>query len=89
LALGASKNDVMNSVLGRAVKLGLVGIVIGIGLALLLTRLMVSLLFGVAPDDALTLSCVALLVMATTLAASLLPALRAMRVDPMVALRYE
>jgi len=76
-------------VMGQGVKLAIVGIVAGGVAALALTRLMMSLLFGVGPADPLTLAGVAVLLVAVALLACYVPARRAMRVDPMTALRYE
>lgn len=89
MALGARPADVLRMVLGRGVKLAAVGLIIGGAAALLLTRALASLLFGVTPNDVPTFIAVAVLLTAVALAASYLPARRAMRVDPMCALRYE
>jgi putative ABC transport system permease protein len=88
-ALGAQRQDVLRLVLGQAVRLAFWGIVVGIFLALGLTRFIASLLFGVGPTDPFTFVAVPLLLALVTLLASYVPARRAMRVDPMVALRYE
>jgi putative ABC transport system permease protein len=89
IAIGAERGDVLRLVLGHGAKVGLLGIVIGIAAALGLTRLMASLLFGVSATDPLTFTAVALLLTVVALTASFLPARRAMRVDPIVALRHE
>jgi putative ABC transport system permease protein len=89
IAIGAERGDVLRLVLGHGAKVGLLGIVIGIAAAPGLTRLMASLLFGVSATDPLTFTAVALLLTVVALAASFLPARRAMRVDPIVALRHE
>jgi predicted permease len=89
VALGADRPDVLRMVLGDGLKMTLVGVVVGFVAALGLTRLMASLLFGVSGTDPLTFICVALLLALVALAACYLPARRAARVDPMVALRYE
>ncbi|MFZ0639870.1 MAG: ABC transporter permease [Candidatus Acidiferrales bacterium] len=89
VALGAQENDVMRLVLGQGVKLTLVGIAVGIGTALGLTRLMGSILYGVGATDPVTFAGVAILLAIVALAACYIPARRAMRTDPMVALRYE
>jgi ABC-type antimicrobial peptide transport system permease subunit len=89
MALGAQRRSVLGLVLGQGARLAGLGIAIGIAAALALTRLMASLLFGIAPRDPLTFFAVPLLLMAVALAACYIPARRAMRVDPMVALRYE
>ena len=89
LALGAQRRDVLRLVLGQGVKLVLVGLLIGIGGAFALTRLMSSLLFGVTPWDPVTFAGVANLLAAVALTACYVPARRVMRVDPMVTLRYE
>jgi predicted permease len=89
IALGARQSDVLRLVLRQGMSLALVGIAIGVGAALLLTRLIQSQLFGVRASDPLTFVAVALLLGGTALIANLVPALRAMRVDPAVVLREE
>ena len=89
MALGAQPKNMLALVLGRGAGLALAGILAGTLGALALTRFLSSLLFGVAPKDPLTFAGVALLLFAVALAACYVPACRAMRVDPMVALRYE
>jgi ABC-type antimicrobial peptide transport system permease subunit len=89
LALGAQQGNVLQMVLGQGARMGLVGVVIGMGTAFALTRLMSSLLFGVTAHDPMTFAAVAALLMFVALLACYVPARRAMRVDPMVALRYE
>ena len=89
LALGAQRRDVLGMVLGRGLKLAGLGIVIGIAGALALTRLMQGVLYGVSPTDPLTFVGVAIALLAVAAFASWLPALRATRVDPLVALHYE
>lgn len=89
VALGAQKGDVLSTVVGQGFKLTLAGIAIGIVGALGLTRFLTSLLYGVRPTDPPTFISVSLILTAAALLASYIPARRAMRVDPMVALRYE
>ena len=89
MALGAGKQDVLRLVLGHGVRLMLGGVGLGLLLSFVLTRFLGSLLLGVTSTDALTFSSVAMLLCAVALLACFLPARRAMRVDPMVALRYE
>lgn len=89
LALGAQQAKVLQMVLSQAAKMALVGVVIGMGAALALTRLMASLLFGVTAHDPATFAAVAALLILVAVMACYIPARRAMRVDPMVALRYE
>jgi putative ABC transport system permease protein len=89
MALGASRHDVLRLVLLRGLSLTLIGVVLGLAVSFALTRYLASLLLGVTATDALTFSSVAILLCAVALFACLIPARRAMRVDPMVALRYE
>ena len=88
-ALGARPTDVLRLVLSESARLALWGTAIGISAAVILTRFMASLLFGVRPLDPLTFIGAPLLLVAIALVASLVPAHRAIKVDPMVALRYE
>jgi putative ABC transport system permease protein len=89
MALGASSRDVLRMEIGQGMRLILTGMVLGIGGALAATRALESLLFGVSATDALTFAVVALLLALVALLACWIPARRAARVDPMVALRYE
>lgn len=89
MALGAQRRNVLGLVLGQGARLTGLGIVIGLFAAFAVTRLMASLLFGVAPRDLVTFIGVPLLLMCIALMACYIPARRAMRVDPMVALREE
>ncbi|HET6975488.1 MAG TPA: ABC transporter permease [Pyrinomonadaceae bacterium] len=89
MALGAGTRDVLRLFIGQGMKLVLLGLVIGLGAALALTRLMSSLLFGVSTTDTLTFVAVGVGLTIVGVAACYLPARRATRVDPLVALRYE
>ena len=89
MALGAQRGDILRLVLGHGVKLALLGVVIGVAAGLALTRFLQSLLFNTSASDPLTFAGVATLLILVALAACYIPARRAMRVDPMVALRYE
>jgi predicted permease len=89
LALGAQRGDVMRMVIGDGAKMALVGLSVGITGALGLTRLMENQLFGVSAHDPLTFGAVALVLMLVALIACYIPARRAVRVDPAVALRCE
>ena len=89
IALGAQRGDVLRLVLSDGAKLAFFGVAIGIAGAIVLSRVMKSLLFEVKPTDPTTFSLVTILLAIVALAACYVPARRAMRFDPMVALRYE
>jgi len=89
LALGASRETVLYSVVAHGLTLALIGLAAGLAAALMLSRLMTVLLFEVSPNDPATLAGVAALIAMVAATASLVPALRATRVDPIVALRDE
>jgi predicted permease len=89
LALGASRREILRLVVGEGMVLAAIGTVVGLTAALGLTRLMASLLYGVRPADPTTLAAVSLLLGGIALLACYIPAWRATKVDPLVALRYE
>jgi predicted permease len=89
IALGAQQTHVMRWVLSEGARMALTGVGIGLGAALVLTRLMAGLLYGISTMDPLTFVAVAVLLMVVAMVASYIPAWRAMRVDPIVALRHE
>ena len=89
LSLGATPTDVLRLVLGRAAILIVAGTCVGLAGSVLLVRLITKLLFGTAPLDPVTFAAVPVLLAAVALAASYIPARRATRIDPIVALRCE
>jgi predicted permease len=89
IALGARSNHVMRLVLGQALRVAAFGVMLGVIGALALTRLLAGMMYGVSSTDPVTFLTVPLLLALVTLAACYMPARRAMRVDPIVALRYE
>jgi putative ABC transport system permease protein len=89
IALGATRATILRAVLEQGLVTAAAGVALGLAASLAVTRSMASLLFGLDPVDPVSYAGVALLLMAIALAASYVPARRATRVDPMVALRYE
>jgi ABC-type antimicrobial peptide transport system permease subunit len=89
MALGAQRREVVRMVLGEGLRVALLGVVVGIVAALGLTRLLTQMIFGVRTVDPLTFAGVAILLTFVAMVACYIPARRAMRVDPIVALRYE
>jgi predicted lysophospholipase L1 biosynthesis ABC-type transport system permease subunit len=89
MALGAQREYILRLILGQGTKLALIGVAIGVAAAFGLSRFLSSLLYGVKPTDPLTFLGVTIMLVLVTLLACYIPARRAMRVDPMVALKYE
>lgn len=89
MALGANQGKIMRLILSQGMRMAIVGTVVGLGAAYGLTRLLAKLLFGVKPTDPLAFSMVAMILIVVTLLAAFVPTRRAMRVDPIVALRRE
>jgi ABC-type antimicrobial peptide transport system permease subunit len=89
MALGAQRSDVLKMTVFQGLKLVAYGVMIGLAAAFVLTRVMSSLLFGVSATDPVTFITISAVLMSVALLASYIPALRATRIDPMVALRYQ
>jgi len=89
MALGASRREVLRLVLREGLRVTLLGVALGLGAAVALSRVMASYVYGITPTDPLTLVGASLLLTLVALLASYLPARRAMRVNPVAALRYE
>jgi ABC-type antimicrobial peptide transport system permease subunit len=89
MALGAQRRDVVGLVLRETMLLVVIGVIIGLSAALATTRLIASLLYGLTPNDPLTIALASILLLAVAALAGYLPARRASRVDPMVALRHD
>jgi len=89
MALGAQRTDVLREIVGHGVRLAMLGLCIGVVAAIVVTRWMSSVLFDITPTDPLTFVAVAVVLVTVAFLASYVPARRAMRVDPMLALRYE
>jgi ABC-type antimicrobial peptide transport system permease subunit len=89
MALGATRNDVLRLVVLQGLRLTLMGVVVGLAASFAASRLIATMLFDVSPTDIVTFIAVPVLLATAALGASYLPALRATRIDPMVALRYE
>jgi ABC-type antimicrobial peptide transport system permease subunit len=89
MALGAQPRDILRDTLGQGAQMALPGITLGLAASFGLTRLMTSMLFGVSATDPVTVAAVVVVLLSVALVACYIPARRAMRVDPMVALHYE
>jgi ABC-type antimicrobial peptide transport system permease subunit len=88
MALGAARNDVLRLILGYGLRLAAIGLGIGLMVSIAVTRLMRSLLFGVSPTDPVIIAAVSAMLVIVTLASSLLPAYRAAKIDPILAIRH-
>jgi len=89
MTLGAGSGEILRQVIAQGLKLAISGVLIGVAASLALGRILSGFLYGVSPTDPLTIVGVAVLLTLVALLASYLPARHAMRVDPLVALRYE
>jgi putative ABC transport system permease protein len=89
LALGADPTSVRRMIVGEGMRMALIGVIPGVAIAYFAARAMSSLLFGIRPEDPLTIGLVAVLCFATTVAACVLPAWRASRIEPIAALKSD
>jgi putative ABC transport system permease protein len=89
MALGAQRDDVLKMVVWQGMSLALIGVLLGVGVSFVVANLLSGLLFGVSAHDPLTMIAFAALLVTVALTANYIPAYRATRIDPMVALRYE
>ena len=89
MALGAQRSDVLKMTVQQGLRLVALGLIIGLAAAFTLTRVMASLLFGISATDPITFITISVVLLAVAMLASYIPSVRAMRVDPMVALRYQ
>jgi putative ABC transport system permease protein len=89
IALGAKRSDVLAMTVKQGLKMVGAGLIIGLAVAFILTRVMASLLFGISATDPLTFVTISFVLLLVAMLASYIPSIRAMRVDPMVALRYQ
>jgi putative ABC transport system permease protein len=89
IALGAEARDIFRLIVGHAARLVLIGAAIGVGGALASSRIVGTLLYGIKPTDPWTFAAIVIVIAGTALLASYLPARRASRVDPLVAIRYD
>jgi ABC-type antimicrobial peptide transport system permease subunit len=89
IALGAQRKSILGMVLRKGLKLAVAGALMGLVAALIVSHLMAGLLYGVSPNDPLTFLGLTIVLTAVALAACYIPARRAMRVDPIIAMRYE
>jgi ABC-type antimicrobial peptide transport system permease subunit len=89
MSLGAQRTDILRLILGQGAKLALLGAAIGVAVGLVLARLLSTHLYSIAPNDPLTFAAATVLLIGVALTACYIPARRAMRADPVVALRHE
>jgi ABC-type antimicrobial peptide transport system permease subunit len=89
MALGAQPRNILGLIVGQGARMAIAGVILGLAASFAVTRLLSSMLFEVKPSDPLVFAGVSALLLAITLLACYIPARRAMRVDPMVALHYE